>query len=147
VISLEESNDFPRNKITFIVSGCYGQVGSSLYRLAEGKHERLEVLRGDMVIFSADPAPPYSKESEDYVIDELIDKGVDVHYYDLNENLYVSGHGSQEDIIALFNLTRPKYFIPIGGAIRFMHAYKKLVVRNGSDGRNVFMLKPGENVD
>ncbi len=147
VISLEESYDYPRNKITYIVSGCYGQVGSSLYRLAEGKHEKLNVQVGDMLIFSADPAPPYSKESEDYVIDELIDKGVDVHYYDLDEDLYVSGHGSQEDILELFRLTKPKYFIPIGGAIRFMHAYKKLVVKNGFDGRNVFILKPGDNVD
>jgi len=147
VISLEKSYDFPRNKICFIVSGCYGQVGSSLYRIAQGKHERIEVQAGDMVIFSADPAPPYSKESEDYVIDELIDKGVDVHYYDLDEDLYISGHGSQEDIVELFNLTHPKYFIPIGGAIRFMHAYRKLVIRNGSDGKNVFILKPGDNVD
>lgn len=147
VISLNESYDYSRNKITYIVSGCYGQVGSSLYRIAEGKHERLEVTDGDMVIFSADPAPPYSKESEDYVIDELIDKGVDVHYYDLNEDLYISGHGCQEDIAELFNLVRPKYFIPIGGSIRFMHAYKKLVLRNGGDGRNVFILKPGDNVD
>ncbi len=147
VISLEDSYNYPRNKVAYIVSGCYGQVGSSLYRIAGGKHEKLEVQEGDMVIFSADPAPPYSKESEDYVIDELIDKGVDVHYYDLDEDLYISGHGSQEDIVQLFNLTRPKYFIPIGGAIRFMHAYRRLVVRNGSDGINVFILKPGDNVD
>lgn len=147
VVSLEQSHDYSRNKVAYIVSGCYGQVGSSLYRIAEGKHDRLEVTDGDMVIFSADPAPPYSKESEDYVIDNLIDKGVDVHYYDLNEDLYVSGHGSQEDIIELFKMVRPRYFIPIGGSIRFMHAYKKLVIKNGSDGRNVFILKPGDNVD
>lgn len=147
VISLDESYELPKNKLSYIVSGCYGQVGSSLYRLAEGKHERLEVGANDMVIFSADPAPPYSKESEDYVIDKLIDKGVDVHYYELNEGLYVSGHGSQEDITALFNLIKPKYFVPIGGAVRFMHAYKKLVIRNGSDEKNVFILKPGDNVD
>ncbi|KKQ84090.1 MAG: Metallo-beta-lactamase [Candidatus Woesebacteria bacterium GW2011_GWA1_38_8] len=147
VISLEQSYDLPRNKVAYIVSGCYGQVGSSLYRIAEGKHERMEVLEGDMVIFSADPAPPYSKESEDYVIDKLIDMGVDVHYYDLNEGLYVSGHGGQEDIVELFNLTRPKYYIPIGGAVRFMHAYRKLVIRNGGEGKDVFILKPGDNVD
>ncbi len=147
VISLTESYDYPRSRMSYIISGCYGQVGSSLYRVAQGKHDRLEVVEGDMVVFSADPAPPYSKESEDYVIDELIDKGVDVHYYDLNEGLYVSGHGSQEDIIAMFSIVRPKYFIPIGGAIRFMHAYKKLVVANGGDRAKVFILKPGDNVD
>ena len=71
---------------------------------------------------------------------------MDVHYYDLNEGLYVSGHGSQEDITELFRIVNPKYFIPIGGSVRFMHAYKKLVGKFGRDERLVFTLKPGENV-
>ena len=60
--------------------------------------------------------------------------------------MYVSGHGGQGDISELFNLAKPKYFIPIGGAIRYMHSYKKLAVGNGADPSNVFTLKPGENV-
>ena len=146
VIPLNESERLDRNKLMYIVSGCYGQVGSSLYRIAVEEHERVGVEAGDTMIFSADPAPPYSKESEDFVIDQLIDKGVDVHYYDLKEGLYVSGHGSQSDIVDLFNLVKPKYYIPIGGAIRYMHAYKKLAVGNGADPNFVFTLKPGENV-
>ncbi|OGM21205.1 hypothetical protein A2863_04120 [Candidatus Woesebacteria bacterium RIFCSPHIGHO2_01_FULL_38_9b] len=110
----------------------------------------MHVNDGDMMVFSADPAPPYTKESEDFVIDNLIDKGVDVHYYDLNEGLdegiYASGHGGQGDIVELFKIVNPKYFIPIGGTIRFMHSYKKLVVKNGNPPSSVLTLKPGENV-
>jgi len=146
VISYSQAERLAREKILYIVSGCYGQVGSSLYKIAVGEHEKVSIEEGDTVIFSADPAPPYSKESQDFVIDALIDKGADVHYYDLNEGLYVSGHGSQKDILDLVNIVKPRYFIPIGGAIRFMHSYKKLVVANGADPAAVFMLKPGENV-
>ena len=146
VISLSEANRLKKNELMYIVSGCYGQVGSSLYRIAIEDHERVHVERGDTMVFSADPAPPYTKESEDFVIDALIDKGVDVHYYDLKEGLYVSGHGGQGDISELFNLVRPRYFIPIGGAIRYMHSYKKLAVGNGAKPSNIFTLKPGENV-
>ncbi|OGM20999.1 hypothetical protein A2714_03025 [Candidatus Woesebacteria bacterium RIFCSPHIGHO2_01_FULL_38_9] len=146
VISLGEAAHLPRNKVMYIVSGCYGQVGSSLYRIAIGEHERVEVTEGDTMLFSADPAPPYTKESEDFVVDELFDKGVDVHYYDLKEGLYVSGHGGQGDITELFNIIKPKYFIPIGGAIRYMAAYKKLAIKFGANPGNVFTLKPGENV-
>ncbi len=146
VVSLGEASHLPRNKIMYIVSGCYGQVGSSLYRIAIGEHERVKVTEGDTVLFSADPAPPYTKESEDFVVDELFDKGVDVHYYDLKESLYVSGHGGQGDIGELFNIVKPKYFIPIGGAIRFMAAYKKLAMKFGANPGNIFTLKPGENV-
>ncbi|OGM11632.1 hypothetical protein A2Z22_02435 [Candidatus Woesebacteria bacterium RBG_16_34_12] len=146
VVPINKTDELPRNKITYIVSGCYGQVDSSLYKIAIGEHERVEIEKGDTMIFSADPAPPFTKESEDFIVDKLIDHGVDVHYYDLSEGLYVSGHGGQGDILELFKIVRPKYFIPIGGAIRFMHSYKKLAVGFGADGTSVFELKPGENV-
>lgn len=146
VISFKEAEKYSRRQLMYIVSGCYGQEGSSLFKIALGEHERINVEKGDTLVISADPAPPYTKESEDFVIDEFIDKGVDVHYYDLNEGIYVSGHGSQEDIVALFDIVKPKYFIPIGGAIRFMHSYKKLAIRFGANENQVFTLKPGENV-
>ncbi len=146
VVDIKKSKKIPRNKLMYIVSGCYGQEGSSLYRLSLDDHKRLSINEGDTLIFSADPAPPYSKESEDFVIDNFIEFGVDVHYYDLDEELYVSGHGSQKDIIEMFDLTRPKYFIPIGGAIRFMHSYKNLAVTFGAGRDQIFELKPGDNV-
>lgn len=146
VISFKEAGNYQPNQIMYIVAGCYGQVGSSIYRISQGEHDKVTVNEGDIFIFSADPAPPYTKESEDYVIDNLIDKGVDVHYYDLNEGLYISGHGGQEDIKKLFEIVKPKYFIPIGGNIRFMHSYGKLVEDVGIDLSKVFKLKAGESV-
>ena len=146
IISFKEIGNYKPNQIMYIVAGCYGQVGSSIYRISQGDHDKVKVNEGDTFIFSADPAPPYSKESEDFVIDNLIDKGVDVHYYDLNEGLYVSGHGGQEDIKKLFEIVKPKYFIPIGGNIRFMHSYGKLVESTGVDSSKVFKLKAGESI-
>ncbi len=146
VISLRDASRFPKNKLMYIVAGCYGQIGSSLYRIALGEYDRLEAQEGDTMVFSADPAPPYTKESENFIIDKLIDAGLDVHYYDLKEGLYVSGHGGQEDIIELFKITNPKYLIPIGGSVRFMHAYKKLAIKFGVPEANIFELKPGDNI-
>ncbi len=150
IISIKSSRKFKRSELFYIVSGCYGQVGSSLYRISLGEHENVEVAEGDMMVFSADPAPPYTKESQDFVIDNLIDKGVEVHYYDLHEGLdeglYVSGHGGQGDIVELFRIVNPKYFIPIGGEIRYMKSYLDLAVKFGTSPENVFRLKPGESV-
>lgn len=150
IISYGDSRRFKRNELMYIVSGCYGQVGSSLYRISLGEHDRVEVGSGDMMVFSADPAPPYTKESQDFVIDNLTDKGVDVHYYDLHEGLdeglYVSGHGGRGDITELFKMVNPKYFIPIGGEIRYMKSYLGLAIKFGANPDNVFRLKPGDSV-
>ena len=147
VIGTKEAKNFPSSSLIYIVAGSYGQVGSSLFRLATGEHSLVSAEAGDVIIFSSDPGPAYSKESIDFVVDSFMDLGLEVHYYDLGEGLYVSGHGSQEDIKKLFGIVKPKYFIPVGGTIRFMHGYKKLVKETGSDESRVFMLKAGEIVE
>ncbi len=147
VVDIKKARSIKPKDVFYIVAGCYGQVGSSVYRIATGDDDRLEISEGDTFIFSANPAPPYSKESQDFVIDELIDKGVDVHYYDLKEDLHVSGHGYQEDIKMLFDIVKPKYFIPTGGTIRHMHSFEKLVVSTGRTKDQVFKLKPGDSIN
>ncbi len=147
VVDVKKAKKIHPRDLMYIVAGCYGQVGSSVYRLATDDDTRMSVTEGDTFIFSANPAPPYSKESQDFVIDELIDRGVDVHYYDLKEGLHVSGHGAQEDIKMLFDIVKPKYFIPTGGTIKHMHGYEKLVVGMGRRKEEVFKLKPGESVE
>ncbi len=146
VVELRDSYELDPNKIMYIIAGCYGQPGSSVYRLALEEHERVKINKGDTFIFSADPGPAYSKESIDFIVDKLIDLGVDTHYYDLKEGLHVSGHGGQEDIKELFKIVKPKYYIPTGGTIRYMKSYQDLVATVGSPRENVFRLKPGESV-
>jgi ribonuclease J len=146
IIDFKESSRYAPNRLLYIIAGCYGQPGSSVYRLSLDEHEKVKINEGDTFIFSADPGPAYSKESEDFIIDKLTDLGVDVHYYDLHENLHVSGHGGQEDIKELFKIVKPKYYVPTGGTIRYMKSYEKLVISVGANSSDVFRLKPGESV-
>ena len=147
VIKSKQASRLPPNKLLFIISGSYGQPGSALYRLCMGEHDFLTVGKGDVVIFSSDPAPPGSKANVDFLVDKLIEGDVDVHYYDMQEDLHVSGHGSIGDIEMLFGLTKPKYFIPIGGTIRHMRAYGLIAQRMGASEDDILELLPGEIVE
>ncbi len=147
VIEPKHAGKLNNDQVLYIISGSYGQPGSALYRLAIKEHDFLKIEQGDTVIFSGDPAPPGSKSNVDFVVDKLIEANVDVHYYDLQEDLHVSGHGSQKDIEMLFALSKPKYFIPIGGTIRHMRAYNLIAQKMGALSGNVFELTPGESVE
>jgi ribonuclease J len=144
VITSKQAKRMDGNKLMYIISGSYGQPGSALYRVAIGEHEFLSIDKDDVVIFSADPAPPGSKTNVDFVVDHVIERGADVHYYDLQEDLHVSGHGSIEDIKFLFGIIKPKYFIPIGGTIRHNKEYANIAMDMGNDIKNVFRLKAGD---
>lgn len=147
VVSVRQTKALPTNKVTYIISGCYGQVGSALYRVAVDEHQFLKAQTGDVVIFSADPAPPGTHATTNYVVDSLIERGAEVHYYDTQEDLHVSGHGSQKEIEMLLALVRPKYLIPIGGTIRHNRAYNTLAQRMGWDGASTLELRHGGVVE
>jgi len=147
VIRSKQASKLPSEKILYIISGSYGQPGSALYRLCLGEHDTLTVGKGDAVIFSADPAPPGSKANVDFLVDKLIEGDVNVHYYDMQEDLHVSGHGSIGDIEMLFALVKPKYFIPIGGTIRHMRAYGLIAQKMGATEEEVLELLPGEIIE
>jgi len=58
IISLREARRMKKTEVVFLISGSYGQPGSSLYRLALGENDFLKAEPGDVVIFSSDPAHP-----------------------------------------------------------------------------------------
>lgn len=147
VIKSKQAAHMPPEKLIYIISGCYGQPGSALYRLALGEHDFLRIGKGDAVIFSADPGPPGSKGSIDSLVDKFIEGGVDVHYYDMQEDLHVSGHGCQKDIEMLFALVKPKYYIPIGGTVRHMRAYGLIAQSMGAKESEILSLNPGDIVE
>jgi ribonuclease J len=147
VIQPKQAAKLPKDRVMYIISGSYGQPGSALYRVAAGEHEYLAIEKGDVVVFSSDPAPPGSKANVDGVVDHLIERNIDVHYYDMQEDLHVSGHGSQKDIEMLMALVRPKYFLPIGGTVRHMHAYSLIAQNMGFDINSVFELGAGQIVE
>lgn len=144
LVQLRQATRMPGNKVLYIISGSYGQPGSALYRMAIGEHKQIKLNKSDVVVFSADPAPPGSKTNVDFIVDRVIEFGADVHYYDLQEDLHVSGHGSMEDIKMLLAIIKPKFAIPIGGTIRHMREYRRICEEMGVEGRNVLELAAGE---
>lgn len=142
-LSLDQAKRLPQNSITYIIAGSYGQPDSALTRLAQKEHRSIRMEKGALVIFSADPIPGvYDQVNQ--VIDKLIGLGADVVYYETQESLHVSGHGSQGDLSLLIALTQPEYFIPVGGSPHHMRAYSRLVEKMGYDSQKVLELENGQ---
>ena len=141
----EEVKKLPPHKICLIVAGSQGQYDSALAKLASGQNPHIKISQGDKVIFSSDPIP--GNENDVYsLIEDIIEKGADVIYSEIGEQLHSSGHGNQEDLKFLMRFTNPKYFIPIGGTIRHQKQYQRLATDLGFKKEVVFLLKEGETV-
>lgn len=136
---------YNQGKLTYIITGSYGQKGSGLVRVATGEHKTINLKKGAVVIFSADPIPN-SVGAVNAIIDEMYLKGAEIYYSDIQDNLHVSGHGLRGDMTLLANIVRPKYFIPIGGNVKHMRAYSELMETQGVDPKRVLQLLDGQEV-
>ncbi len=144
-VSEYDAHRHHQDKLTYIITGSYGQENSSLYRLIRGEHKSITFKKEPLVVFSADPIPS-SLNAINSMIDELFLEGVEVYYSQIQDNLHVSGHGAKGDLTLLVNIVNPKFFIPIGGNIKHMRAYSKMIKDIDRDDKNVLQLLDGQTV-
>ena len=144
-INKRKINSYPPEKLCVIIAGSQGQPESSLSRAALGEHPYIRINPEDKVVFSSDPIPG-NEDSVYAAIDNISRIGADVSYSDVDDNLHVSGHASALEQKLLVALTKPKYFVPIGGTYRHMVQYQKLVDSMGYSPKSVFLLQDGETL-
>jgi ribonuclease J len=147
IISTKKIKKQPFSKLTLITAGSYAQEGSALDKISRGKHNLVKIRPNDIVIFSADPSPPNVILGVNKMIDNLSKLGANVYYYEIQDNLHVSGHGTAEDIKMLIALVKPEYLMPIGGDFRHMTAFLKIARNMRYEKNKILFLKEKQAVN
>ena len=124
LVSTDQMNDLPDDKVLFLCTGSQGQPMAALSRLASRTHRKISLKAGDTVIMSSNPIPG-NEEAVGRVINQLYGLGVNV-YYPPTYKVHASGHASQEELKLILDLTRPKFFIPWHGEVRHQVNHVKL---------------------
>ena len=143
MVKQEQAMRMKDSEVTFIVAGAQGQEGSALWRIANNEHRFIQLRSGDTVVFSADPIPG-NQDNVYAVIDKLSQMGANVQYSDITDNIHVSGHAAQAELILMMSLCRPKYFVPVSGVYRMLLAYKRLAQSTGAEEKDIFILEEGD---
>lgn len=143
VIRDQDLRRLPRSKQFLIAAGAQGQPSSALSRMANDNHKFVHIEEGDTVVFSADPIPG-NEGSVSNIIERLYRKGARVAYSDIMEDLHVSGHGSQGDLMLLLSAVGPKYIFPIGGTYRHIMQYRRLAEDLEYGKRDVLIPEEGQ---
>ena len=91
-------------------------------------------------MFSATPIPG-NERAVNETIDRLYQIGCEV-ITPRDEAIHASGHGYQEELKLMLNLTRPKYVMPVHGDFKRVRIHSQLAQAVGVPPENVFQ---GEN--
>ncbi|MBN1285589.1 MAG: ribonuclease J [Anaerolineae bacterium] len=145
LISLEQADAMDPSKVVIVATGAQGESNAVLGRLAFGRHDDLEVKRGDTVIMSANFIPG-NEEKIHGVINRLYQRGANVIYPPIAP-VHVSGHAKQEDHKLLINLIRPKFFVPVSGELRHLHQHAGLAAELGIPRDHIAVVENGTVLD
>ena len=140
IIGPRELTQFADEQIVIISTGSQGEPLSALRRMAHRDHPQVELHAGDTVVFSATPIPG-NERAVNETIDRLYHIGCDV-ITTKDAPIHASGHGYQEEIKLMLNLTRPKYVMPFHGDFKRIHLHAQLAESVGIAPENIFK---GEN--
>jgi ribonuclease J len=140
-IQPREIEDFPDEKIVVISTGSQGEPLSALRRMANNDHRDVQLHSGDTVVFSATPVPG-NERAVNETIDRIYEIGATV-ITAKDAPIHASGHGWQEELKLMLNLTRPKYVLPVHGDHKRLRLHSELAEAVGIDSDRIFQGRNG----
>jgi ribonuclease J len=141
LVQPREVEHFPDEKLVIISTGSQGEPLSALRRMAYRDHPAVELHAGDTVVFSATPIPG-NERAVNETIDRLYHVGCDV-VTARDEPIHASGHGYEEELKMMLNLTRPRYVMPVHGDFKRMLLHSKLAEAVGVPAGHIFRSENG----
>ena len=123
-IQPREIGNFPDEKVVVISTGSQGEPLSALRRMANNDHRDVQLHAGDTVVFSATPVPG-NERAVNETIDRIYEIGATV-VTAKDAPIHASGHGWQEEIKLMLNLTKPKYVMPVHGDHQRLRLHSEL---------------------
>jgi ribonuclease J len=109
--------------------------------MANNDHRDVELHSGDTVVFSATPVPGNERAVND-TIDRIYEIGATV-VTAKDAPIHASGHGWQEELKLMLNLTKPSYVMPIHGDFKRLRLHAELAEAVGIEPERIFQGRNG----
>ena len=140
-IQPREIENFPDGKVVVISTGSQGEPLSALRRMANNDHRDVQLHSGDTVVFSATPVPG-NERAVNETIDRIYEIGATV-ITAKDAPIHASGHGWQEELKLMLNLTKPKYVMPVHGDFKRLRLHSELAAAVGIAEGDIFQGRNG----
>lgn len=145
LISIDDIKKYQPHQLVICTTGSQGEPMSALSRMSTSEHKKVEIVKGDLIVISANPIPG-NETSVSKVVDDLFKRGAEVIYESSNA-IHVSGHACQEELKIILGITKPKFFVPMHGEYRHLIQHARLGEQMGVDPDNIFVMGIGQMLE
>jgi ribonuclease J len=125
-----------------VLTGSQGEPRAALSRAAIDENRKLQLGRGDTVVFSARIIPGNERPIQ-RLIDNIYRRGADVIAHE-RPHIHASGHAYTEELKMLIDAVRPKFFIPMHGTLQFLIHHARLAAEAGMGADRTAVITNGD---
>lgn len=141
---LEDVSKIPANELVILVTGSQGEPSAALSQMSRKEYSRLKIVPGDTILYSARPIP--GNEGSIYrTVNKLVQLGARV-VLEHDRPIHASGHGHQEELKMMVNLTKPFYVAPVHGEPRHQVLFEEMLTGMGHPKHRIFKLGNGDSL-
>lgn len=130
------------NNLLVLISQIESNILEPMFTLGGDGYEDLSLQIDDIVALAADK-PLGTTRKIAKAIDDIIAKGGQV----APPGLHVNSFAGQEELKFMYNLARPKYFLPAGGEVRELVHHGELFATCGLNASNILIVDNGNAIE
>jgi ribonuclease J len=146
LISAEEAQTLPPDKVVFLLTGSQGEEFAALMRISAKKHPKIRFNERDTVILSSSVIPGNAM-SVRKLKDNLARNDLRIVTYRTSD-IHASGHGNVDELLWIQKTIGAKFFMPVHGYHSMLRAHAQAAVeKNGFDKKNIIIPDNGSVID
>ncbi len=145
VVKVEDLYKLPPQQVAILTTGSQGEPLAGLTRMSRDENAKVQIEPSDTVILSSTPIPG-NEDMVWRVVNRIFRSGANV-IYDAIQNVHVSGHGYQEELKMMINLTSPEFVAPYHGEPRHYASYAKMALDMGYLPEQILTFDVGQMLE
>lgn len=144
ILDIADAEDLDPTETCIISTGSQGEFRSALTLMAQNDSRWITIGPQDTVIFSSHPIPG-NEAAVGRVRSGLARQGATI-VHSGQMNIHTTGHGTQQELLALHAVADPELFVPVHGEYEHLVGHANLAIQRGMDPENVLIATDGDQV-
>ncbi len=141
LISLEDMQRFPENKLLILATGQQGEEFAALGRIANKTHKFLRLTPRDTILMSSSVVPGNERAVQN-LKDKLSRQGAHLIHYKTSD-VHSSGHANHDELMWIHRKVHPKFFIPVHGYHYMLRVHADIERKLGMPESNIVVPDNG----
>lgn len=147
IITVEEMDSYPPDKIVVLATGAQGDEFAALMRMANKTHKQMKISKRDTILLSSSVIPG-NERAVQKLKDNLARQGAKIiHYRSSDVYIHSTGHGNRGELEWLHRHFKPKFFMPVHGSHYMLRVHAELAKQIGMPEENIVVPDNGTIVE